>query len=95
MTGAYGQTLYGAENEWSVEGAILNAKKVTLGDVAVCGSLYGLNFENKPNDAEEAVFIALTVGDGLMFFDMIYLNMYNQWDAVKKGIDRAIEYSNN
>jgi hypothetical protein len=95
MTGAYGQTLYGSENEWSVEGAILNAKKVTMGDVPVCGSLYGLNFENKPNDAEEAVFIALTVGDGLMFFDMIYLNMYNQWDAVKRGIDRAFEYSNN
>ncbi len=91
MTGAYGKTLYGAENEWTVEGAILNAKKVTLGDVNVIGSLYGLNYENKPNDAEEAVYITLTAGDGLMFFDMIYLRMYDQWNAVKRGIDRALE----
>ncbi len=90
MTGAYGKTLYGANNEWTVEGAVLNAKKVTMGDVPVCGSLYGLNFENKPQDVEEAVFLCLTKGDGLMFFDMIYLIMYDQWDAVKKGIDRAL-----
>jgi hypothetical protein len=89
MTGAYGQALYGAENEWSVEGAILNAKRVTMGDVDVCASLYGLNYENKPQNAEEAVYIALTVGDGLMYFDMIYLMKYNQWDAVKRGIERA------
>lgn len=90
MAGAYGKTLYGSTNEWTVEGAILNAKKVTLGDVPFCGSLYGLNFENKPQDAEEAVYIALTTSDGLMFFDMIYLIMYDQWNAVKKGIDRAL-----
>ncbi len=93
MTGAYGKTLYGATNEWSVEGAILNAKKVTMGDVPVCGSLYGLNYQGKPDDAAEAVYIALTVGDGLMFFDMIYLMKYDQWDAVKRGIDRAMEES--
>lgn len=89
MTGAYGQTLYGAENEWSVEGAILNAKRVTMGDVSVCAGLYGLNYENRPGDAEEAVYIALTVGDGLMYFDMIYLMKYDQWDAIKRGIERA------
>ncbi|SHF31169.1 Glycosyl hydrolase-like 10 [Mariniphaga anaerophila] len=91
MTGAYGQTLYGAENEWTVEGAILNAKKVTMGDVNVCGSLYGLNYENHPENAEEAVYITLTTGDGLMFFDMVYLMMYDQWGAVKRGIDRALK----
>lgn len=90
MTGAYGKKLYGTSNEWSVEGAILNAQKVIMGDVSVCGSLYGLNFENKPQDAEEAVYICLTRADGLMFFDMIYLIMYDQWDAVKKGIDKAL-----
>ncbi len=95
MTGAYGKTLFGTTSEWTVEGAILNAKKVTRGDVPVCGSLYGLNFENKPQDAEEATYICLTKGDGLMFFDMIYLIMYDQWDAVKKGIDRALATDKN
>lgn len=95
MTGAYGKTLYGSTNEWTVEGAILNAKKVTMGDIPVIGSLYGLNFENKPQDAEEAVYICLTKGDGLMFFDMIYLIMYDQWDAVQKGIDRALAIDKN
>ncbi len=95
MTGAYGKTLYGPGNEWSVEGAILKAKEVTMGDVPVCGSLYGLNYHNKPNDAEEAVYIALTVGDGLMFFDMIYLMKYDHWGAVRRGINRAMELDDN
>lgn len=90
MTGAYGKTLYGSTNEWTVEGAIMNAKKVIKGDIPVCGSLYGLNFENCPKDAEEATYIALTRGDGLMFFDIIYLIMYDQWNDVKRGIDRAL-----
>lgn len=90
MTGAYGKTIYGASNEWTVEGAILNAKNVVKGDVGVCGSLYGLNFNNAPKDCEEATFAALKTGDGLMFFDIIYLIMYDQWDSVKAGINRAL-----
>lgn len=90
MTGAYGKTIYGASSEWTVEGAILNARKVTMGDVPVCGSLYGLNFSGKPKDAEEATYVALTTGHGLMFFDIIYLIMYDQWADVKRGIDRAL-----
>lgn len=89
MTGAYGKTLTGP-GEWTVEGGILNAKAVTMGDVPVLGGLYGLNFSGKPQDAEEATFIAMTKGDGLMFFDIIYLIMYDQWKDVKKGIDRAL-----
>ncbi|MCD8081655.1 MAG: family 10 glycosylhydrolase [Bacteroides sp.] len=90
MTGAYGTTIYGSDNEWTVQGAILNAKKVVKGDVPVCGSLYGLNFHNAPQDCEEAVYVVLTTGDGLMFFDIIYLIMYDQWNDVKAGIARAL-----
>jgi hypothetical protein len=54
-----------------------------------------LNFENKPQDAEEAVYICLTKGDGLMFFDMIYLIMYDQRGAIKKGIDKALSKDKN
>lgn len=94
MTGAYGETLYGPTSEWTVEGGILTAQRVVMGDVRVIGGLYGLNFEGKPEDCEEAVYIALTVGDGLMFFDMIYLILYDQWGDVKKGIERALATDN-
>lgn len=89
MTGAYGKTIYGS-GEWTVQGAIEVAQEVTKGDVPVCGSLYGLNFENTPKDCEEAVYVCMTQSNGLMFFDIIYLIMYNQWDNVKAGIDRAM-----
>lgn len=94
MTGAYGEALYGANTEWSVEGGIIKAQQVVMGDVRVIGSLYGLNFYNKPKDCEDAVYITLTTGDGLMFFDMIYLIMYDQWTNVKNGIDRALATDN-
>lgn len=90
MTGAYSEKILGATSEWTVEGAIINAKKVTMGDVPVCGSLYGLNFYGKPQDAEDATFVALTTGDGLMFFDIVYLIKYDQWNSIKRGIDRAL-----
>lgn len=90
MTGAYGETLYGDQSEWTVEGGIRMAQRVVMGDVRVIGGLYGLNFNNKPQDCEEAVYIALTVGDGLMFFDMIYLIMYDQWKNVQNGINKAL-----
>lgn len=90
MSGAYGKTLYQSNSEWAIDGAILKAKQVIKGDVPVIGSLYGLNYFEKPQDCEEAVYICLTTGDGLMFFDMIYLIMYDQWNNVKKGIDRAL-----
>jgi uncharacterized lipoprotein YddW (UPF0748 family) len=89
MTGAYGKTIYGA-GEWTVQGAIELAQEVTKGDVPVSGSLYGLNFNNAPKDCEEAVFVCLTQSNGLMFFDIIYLIMYDQWDNVRAGIDRAL-----
>lgn len=94
MTGAYGEVLYGATSEWTVEGGIRMAQRVVMGDVRVIGGLYGLNFSGKPQDCEEAVYIALTTGDGLMFFDMIYLIMYDQWGNVKNGIDRALAEDN-
>lgn len=94
MTGAYGETLYGTDSEWTVQGGILKAQQVVMNDVRVIGGLYGLNYYQKPGDCEEAVYIALTNGDGLMFFDMIYLIMYNQWDDVRKGIDRALASEN-
>ncbi|GAB1416630.1 alpha amylase family protein [Paludibacter sp.] len=89
MTGAYGKTIYGS-GEWTVQGAIELAQEVTKGDVPVCGSLYGLNFNNAPKDCEEAVFLCLTQSNGLMFFDIIYLIMYDQWDNVKAGVERAL-----
>jgi len=94
MTGAYGKTIYGS-GEWTVQGAIEVAQEVTKGDVPVCGGLYGLNFENAPKDCEEAVYVCMTQSNGLMFFDIIYLIMYNQWDNVKAGIDRAMATQNN
>ncbi|MDO9153994.1 MAG: alpha amylase family protein [Paludibacter sp.] len=89
MTGAYGKTIYGA-GEWTVQGALELAQEVTKGDVPVSGSLYGLNFQNAPQDCEEAVYVCLTQSNGLMFFDIIYLIMYDQWNNVKVGIDRAL-----
>jgi Uncharacterized protein conserved in bacteria len=90
MTGAYGETLYGTDSEWTVQGGILKAQQVVKNDIRVIGGLYGLNYYQKPENCEDAVYLTLTVGDGLMFFDMIYLIMYNQWNDVKKGIDRAL-----
>ncbi|HRU63842.1 MAG TPA: alpha amylase family protein, partial [Paludibacteraceae bacterium] len=89
MTGAYSKTLYGS-GEWTVQGALQLAQEVTKGDVLVCGGLYGLNFYNAPQDCEKAVYICLTESNGLMFFDIIYLIMYDQWENVKAGINKAL-----
>ncbi|MEA4916198.1 alpha amylase family protein [Proteiniphilum sp.] len=90
MTGAYGKELYGTDSEWTVQGGILTAQKVTRNEIPVIGGLYGLNYYQQPKNCEEATYLTLTVGDGLMFFDMIYLIMYDQWNDVRKGIDRAL-----
>lgn len=89
MTGAYSKTLYGS-GEWTVQGALQQAQEVTKGDVLVCGGLYGLNFYSAPQDCEKAVYICLTESNGLMFFDIIYLIMYDQWENVKAGINKAL-----
>jgi len=44
------------------------------------------------NDAiTQSVDAAINAGDGYFLFDMIHIKMKNQWEYVKKGIDKYLE----
>ncbi|PID91516.1 MAG: S-layer protein [Bacteroidetes bacterium] len=90
MTGVYYATLYGS-GWYTIEGGLANAKRVTMGDVGVNGSLYVHIHKDRPGELAEAVKLCLTDSDGVMVFDIVHLISHGLWDELKEGIQKGLE----
>jgi uncharacterized lipoprotein YddW (UPF0748 family) len=84
--GAYLEVVYGLDNNVSIEYAIANAKKKIGGACKLYGTIFA---RNHATDVEDAVYVSLSQTDGLMVFDIGWIALFDEWDAIKRGIDRA------
>ena len=75
------------EDWFSVEGACEMAKKAVMGVKPVYGSLYVYDYFN-PEKADEKRFgealkMCIDKTDGVMVFDLVYIEKHNLWGALK------------
>jgi len=78
---AMGQVL---EYWYCVEGAAEMSKKVIMGAAPVYGSLYVLQYKDKPEKFRQAIQMCLERTEGVMIFDLVYIQDYGWWDILKK-----------
>ena len=88
MTGVYYTQVYGA-GWYTIEGGLWKAKVLTKKEVPVIGSLYADIYKEEPWNMTEAVELCLTLGDGLMVFDIVQVIQYDLWDEIELGIEKA------
>jgi uncharacterized lipoprotein YddW (UPF0748 family) len=86
IIGTYLSQIYGINDPESIEYGLAKGKKLIAGDTKMYGSIYALTHKK---DIEDAAYVSLTQSDGLMVFDIVQVIQFNQWDALKRGIDRA------
>lgn len=78
--------IFGLNDPESIEYGIARAQRIVHGACKVYGTLYALN--HKDNIAD-AVYVCLSQSEGLMVFDIVQVIEFNQWTAIKEGIQRA------
>ena len=87
LLGAYLSRIYGADDNESVEYAINRAERM----IRNACTMYGTVQCADPNfDIEEACYYCLKRTAGLMVFDIVHVINNNKWDAIKRGIERAL-----
>ncbi|QYR19197.1 family 10 glycosylhydrolase [Paenibacillus sp. sptzw28] len=86
MTGLYysditiEEALASGNPEWmSVEGAGNLSTEVVNQDTFVYGSLYLLQYQGQPERFKQAIKKTLETTNGIMIFDLVYLEMYDWW----------------
>jgi uncharacterized lipoprotein YddW (UPF0748 family) len=86
MTGLYyeditiEEAIESGNPEWmSVEGAANLSTEVVNQDTFVYGSLYLLQYQNQPDRFKQAIEMTLNKTNGIMIFDLVYLEMYDWW----------------
>ena len=92
MTGNYFSEVTREEAEekgnpdwYSVEGSADIAMDVVNEATFVYGSLYLLQYKDRPEQFKRALEMALSKTHGIMLFDLIYLEEYNWWPIVEKA----------
>ncbi|MDG5799164.1 alpha amylase family protein [Marinilabiliaceae bacterium ANBcel2] len=98
MTGNYAYSVSLEESQgWSVESMAIRANEVTRGDTDVYASLYLFDYivdrEMDVNQMERAIEMCFKRSEGVMLFDVIYLEQYDCWENAKNGIDRGLAAS--
>ena len=98
IIGAYASTksIYGS-GEWSMQGFCNRAQTIFAGDVPFIGGPdigNSTGFENGGQgalmpDIVDACINAST--EGMFFFDLCHIKMYDYWDDIKKGFDQYLE----
>lgn len=94
MTGNYAYAVTKQESAgWSVEAMAEAAAAVTRGDTKVYAGLYLNDYVKSQgmdsSQLEKAIEMCFKKSNGVMIFDVIYLELYNCWDAAKAGISRG------
>lgn len=86
LCGTYLTKIFGLNDPESIEYGIARAQRIIHGACKVYGTLYALNHEDNIADA---VYVCLSQSEGLMVFDIVQVIEFNQWAAIKEGIQRA------
>ncbi|MCG0239446.1 MAG: family 10 glycosylhydrolase [Firmicutes bacterium] len=77
----------GSPADWySVEGAARISREVTLGAVPVVGGLFVKQYEGDLPRFQEAIRTCRRETDGVMIFDLCYLEEYGWWEGVKEAL---------
>ena len=98
LIGAYASTksIYGT-SEWTMQGFCQRAQRIFAGDVPFIGGPdigNSTGFENGGQgklmpDIVDACINAST--EGMFFFDLCHIKMYDYWDDIKKAFDQYLE----
>ncbi|GGA79435.1 alpha amylase family protein [Ornithinibacillus halotolerans] len=90
MTGLYYgdimiEDLNGEKPYWySVEGAADISMEATQYDTFVYGSLYLIQYQDRPEDFKRALRLIEEKMHGVMLFDLVYIEMYDWWDEIEE-----------
>ena len=81
----------GAGNEYwyCVEGACEMSMKVTKNVIPVYGSIYVLQYKDHPDTFRDAIQMCLSKTNGVMIFDLVYLEQYGWWDHLRKELRKG------
>lgn len=98
LIGAYAstQSIYGS-SEWTMQGFCQRAQRIFAGDVPFIGGPdigNSTGFENGGQgklmpDIVDACINSST--EGMFFFDLCHIKMYDYWDDIKKAFDQYLE----
>jgi len=90
--GAYADAIWKSEapnSVWSVENFVTTYDKFTMGDCKVNGSINTPAYGSNASKVSDAVYLCLKNTDGLMVFEISHVINFNQWNAIKDGINRV------
>jgi Uncharacterized protein conserved in bacteria len=90
--GAYADAIWKSEapnSVWSIENFVTTYDKFTMGDCKVNGSINTPAYRSNASKISDAVYLCLKNTDGLMVFEISHVINFNQWNAIKDGIDRV------
>ncbi|MFD2044537.1 alpha amylase family protein [Ornithinibacillus salinisoli] len=73
---------------YSVEGAADLSMEVTDYDTFVYGSLYLLQYQDRPEDFKRAIRMTEEKMHGIMLFDLVYIEMYDWWPLLEEVFDK-------
>lgn len=87
LLGAYLSTIYGPNNDESIEYSINRAKSY----IGSACKMYGtIQCADASFDVGEAAYYCLKQTSGLMIFDIVHVINNGKWETIKNGIARAL-----
>jgi len=92
--GAYTEAVWKSENpgsDWSVENFVTTFDRYTMDDCKVIGSIASYAYGSRNTVISDAVYLCLRNTEGVMVFELSHVINFNQWAAIKDGIDRVIK----
>lgn len=90
--GAYTDAVWKSENPnsvWSVENFVTTYDTFTMGDCEVYGSFATYAYQTNQEQVSDAMYLSLKNTAGVMAFEISHVINFNQWDALKEGIERV------
>ncbi len=73
----------------TVEAACELSRQAIHGEAPVYGSLYLRDYDGKPQDFRRAIEVTVGHSDGIMLFDLVYLEKYGWWPIIEKAFPEA------
>lgn len=89
--GAYSESVWKSENPesvWSVENFVTSYSTLIQDECQVYGSFASYAYESNSQQLSDAVYLCLKNTDGVMAFELSHIINFNQWAAIKEGIQR-------
>ncbi len=84
----------GGEYWYSVEGACENSMRLIKDAAPVYGSIYVLQYKNNPQKFAEAIKMCLEKTNGVMIFDLVYIENYDWWPVMEQALKYRSEEKN-